>query len=179
MTKDGMHRLVVNFPVKDMRHIMTSATYRGDFESKLDGRIAHIRENWRTHYGHDFSSTRLDEALESVKPQDFGIKVVFDKGIWSARVSHSMTAESLRSNLLSELTSFDENARNWPKQESDAYRELTHYVILAVTKSPSIHEAQAVPAAPARTVAAAPAAKPSAQLSSTTPAHHWWQFWSW
>ncbi|HUB27956.1 MAG TPA: hypothetical protein VL992_21200 [Tepidisphaeraceae bacterium] len=198
MAPHDMRRLVANFPVSDMRHLMNSPTYDENYGQRLDSRIERICKTWRQKYGHDFEASQIAESLDShfalIPPpqrgatearikliaapgeQEVGVSIVRDRGIWSVALPHYLTAGQLRANLLAQLDSFDQKKAYWPAREDDAYRQLSRHVLLAVLGEPAMTARQSTPAAAAAptALAAKPApatAKPDAPvvLSSSKP----------
>jgi len=53
-------------------------------------------------------------------------------GTWRFAVPKSMTAERLHNQLQNQLSFFGRDSAQWPANEADAYRMLTHRVVLAL-----------------------------------------------
>jgi len=105
-------------------------------------------------------------------------------GNWAILVPDSLTADGLRQNLLHELSAVNDHSAKWPANESAAYRQVAHRVLMAVLDKPMAisNQASAKPMPVAlnnneAVTKAQPTATP-APLSQTS-SYKWWQFWHW
>ncbi len=52
---------------------------------------------------------------------------------WKIETPSSLTQQQLHDNLLTQITALDDAKDKWPTDVNDAYREISHRVLLAVT----------------------------------------------
>jgi hypothetical protein len=70
---------------------------------------------------------------------------------WRIDIPDSVDSAKLKANILTALTDLDEKKDQWPAEADDAYRAVTHRVLLAIFDKPATADAggAALPAAPA------------------------------
>ena len=129
-------------------------------------------------------------ALAHVKADgalaDLQVPLVCEKdGAWKLEAPPSLTADKLRQNMLSQLTDLNQHQSQWPANETDAYRQVSHRVLMAMMDKPgsNSNHASAKPHASksAQTASASKSTAVAANQAATPAAspHRWWQFWHW
>ena len=159
LTPRGMDKLVALFPDARQKQIEQSKSFSQNYGDPLDSQIKAICKTWNEKYGHELASfkgadaigsdffpitmhnagnpAQLSAAIVTVNgPKNrtgFEAKFLCESGShWKIDVPASMTAQTLRDNLTSQLTAFEKQSGQWPSEQYDAYRLLTRHVMMAV-----------------------------------------------
>jgi hypothetical protein len=103
-------------------------------------------------------------------------------GSWRILAPSTLTAEKLRANLSAEFASLTATHAQWPASETEAYRLVTHRVLMALQDkaAPAAKHAAANQATNVtRQQASAAPAQSIARATPESNTGHWWQFWRW
>jgi len=204
LTQNDMSKLVSLLNDSQQQSFAKSSTYSQGYGDKLDAQITALNKTWKQKYGHEFSTTgvtnafgpgfaaiRVQTPAKTSAPETatasltttkasatLDVPLIRDKqNQWKIDTPASLTIEKLRANLLAELTAVNSAAAHWPANETDAYRNVSRHVLMAVLDKPlpaAAQQASAItPKAAVKTVQpTAATAKPAVAAT-----HHWWQFW--
>ena len=163
VTPDHMDWLTQRLAQPDRDRIRAQPDYGQNYGPTLNDTVLSLRLAWRAKYGHAFTAVAaaaamtdgfasVQEGLPSGgdRSDRAEITLAASHGLpkshlslvrempdgWKADVPDTLGAGDLRKNLADELGAAVSMKDRWPADEAEAYRAVTHRVVLALTNQP-------------------------------------------
>ena len=162
---DHMDRLTQRLAQPDRDRLRGQPGYAGRFGPDLDAATVRLSAAWEARYGHPFTSAGAAAAITdafadvqqgaatgpSPDPKAMAhVTVAASHGLpavtielvretpdgWKLDVPDTLDVDTLRKNLSDEVGAVVATTDHWPATEADAYRAVTHRVLLAMMGQP-------------------------------------------